>query len=73
MKISARNAFKGTISAISNGPVSTEVTITIAPKIEIVSVITTNSAKRLKLKVGSRPTPSSGRRVVVGSTESQAN
>jgi molybdopterin-binding protein len=54
MKISARNAFKGTISAISNGPVSTEVTITIAPKIEIVSVITTNSAKRLKLKVGSK-------------------
>jgi molybdopterin-binding protein len=53
MKISARNAFKGTISAISNGPVSTEV-ITIAPKIEIVSVITTNSAKRLKLKVGSK-------------------
>ena len=30
MKISARNAFKGTISAISNGPVSTPVTITIA-------------------------------------------
>ena len=54
MKISARNAFTGTISAISNGPVSTEVTITIAPKIEIVSVITTNSAKRLKLKVGSK-------------------
>ena len=54
MKISARNAFKGTISAISNGPVSTEVTITIAPKIEIVSVITTYSAKRLKLKVGSK-------------------
>jgi molybdopterin-binding protein len=54
MKISARNAFKGTISAISHGPVSTEVTIAIAPKIEIVSVITTHSAKRLKLKVGSK-------------------
>ena len=54
MKISARNAFKGTISAINNGPVSTEVTITIATKMVIVSVITTNSAKRLRLKVGSR-------------------
>ena len=54
MKISARNTFAGTISAISNGPISTEVTIQIAPKIEIVSVITTNSAKKLKLKVGSK-------------------
>lgn len=52
MKISARNTFSGTISAISEGPVSTEVTIKIAPKLELVSVITTNSAKRLKLKVG---------------------
>jgi molybdopterin-binding protein len=52
MKISARNSFPGTITAISNGPVSTEVTIKIAPKIEIVSVITTNSAKKLKLEVG---------------------
>ena len=52
MKISARNSFPGTISAISKGPVSTEVTIRLAPKIEIVSVITTNSAKKLKLKVG---------------------
>ena len=55
MKISARNTFSGRITAISFGPVSTEVAIRIAPKIEIVSVITTNSAKRLKLKVGKRP------------------
>jgi molybdopterin-binding protein len=54
MKISARNAFSGTITAISNGPVSTEVTIRIAPKLEIVSVITTNSARNLKLKVGGK-------------------
>ena len=54
MRISARNTFKGTVSAIATGPVSTEVTIKIAPKLEIVSVITTNSAKRLKLKVGSK-------------------
>jgi molybdopterin-binding protein len=54
MKISARNSFPGTITAISNGPVSTEVSVEIAPKIEIVSVITTNSAKKLKLKVGGK-------------------
>jgi molybdopterin-binding protein len=54
MKISARNSFKGTVAAINNGPVSTEVIIKIAPKLEIVSVITTNSAKRLGLKVGSK-------------------
>jgi molybdopterin-binding protein len=52
MKISARNSFPGTITAIGVGPVSTEVTVRLAPKLEIVSVITTNSAKRLKLKVG---------------------
>ena len=40
MKISARNSFEGTISALSLGPVSTEVTIKIAPKLEMVSVIT---------------------------------
>ena len=54
MKISARNSFDGTITAMSQGPVSTEVTIKIAPKLELVSVITTKSAKRLKLKVGQR-------------------
>lgn len=52
MKISARNSLKGKITSISEGPVSTEVTIKIATKIEIVSVITTNSAKKLKLKKG---------------------
>ena len=52
MKISARNAFKGRITAISAGPVSTEVTIRVAPKVEVVSVITTSSARKLKLKVG---------------------
>lgn len=54
MKISARNTFAGTVTAIQLGPVSTEVTIKIAPKVEMVSVITTNSAKKLKLKVGSK-------------------
>jgi len=54
MKISARNLFTGTISGIVRGPVSTEVTLRIAPGVEIVSVITTSSARRLKLKKGQR-------------------
>jgi molybdate transport system regulatory protein len=52
MKISARNSFAGSISKIVRGSVSTEVTIRVSPSMEIVSVITTNSAKRLKLKKG---------------------
>jgi len=54
MKISARNVYAGTIKKIVRGPVSTEVTIRISGDVEIVSVITTNSAKRLKLKKGKR-------------------
>jgi molybdopterin-binding protein len=54
MKLSTRNEFAGTIKAIKRGPVSTEVTIRIAAGVDIVSVITTNSAKRLKLKKGQR-------------------
>jgi molybdopterin-binding protein len=52
MKVSARNVLAGRIRRIIRGPVSTEVTIAIAPGVEIVSVITTQSAKRLKLKKG---------------------
>jgi molybdopterin-binding protein len=52
MKISARNIFPGTIKKVIRGPVSTEVTIRIAKGIDMVSVITTHSAKRLKLKKG---------------------
>jgi molybdopterin-binding protein len=54
MKLSSRNEFVGTITRLVRGPVSTEVTIRIADGVEIVSVITTNSAKRLKLKKGQR-------------------
>jgi molybdopterin-binding protein len=54
MKLSTRNEFVGTITRLVRGPVSTEVTIWIADAVYIVSVITTNSAKRLKLKKGQR-------------------
>jgi molybdopterin-binding protein len=54
VQISARNCFKGKITKITEGPVSTEVSIRLAPKMEIVSVITSNSARKLKLKVGGK-------------------
>lgn len=52
MKISARNAFTGKITAIQNGPVSTEVEVTIAGGDKIVAVVTHNSAAALGLAVG---------------------
>jgi molybdopterin-binding protein len=54
MKISARNQIPGTVKSIKKGPVSTEVVMTIAGGIEIVSSITTLSAEHLKLKEGSK-------------------
>jgi molybdopterin-binding protein len=52
MKISARNVIKGKITKIIEGPVSTEVTIKVGPKAEIVSSITTTAAQSLGLKKG---------------------
>jgi molybdopterin-binding protein len=52
MKISARNQFSGTVKQIAKGPVSAEVTVAIAPGIDIVAVISTVSADNLGLAVG---------------------
>jgi len=52
MKISARNQFSGTVKLIVNGPVSTEVTVTIGPGIDVVAVISTTSANSLGLATG---------------------
>jgi molybdopterin-binding protein len=49
MEISARNSLKGTIKKIVPGSVNTEITIEVAPGIEIVSIITKSSAERLNL------------------------
>ncbi|MES2183795.1 MAG: molybdopterin-binding protein [Pseudomonadota bacterium] len=54
MKISARNVLPGTIVAIVRGPVTTEVTLEIAPGVQIVSTITSNSAESLKLAEGGK-------------------
>ena len=52
MKISARNVLSGKVIAIVRGPVTTEVTLEIAPGVQIVSTITSNSADSLKLSEG---------------------
>jgi molybdopterin-binding protein len=54
MKISARNTIKGKIKNVILGPVSAEVVLSVAPGIEIVAVISTPSAKALKLKQGKK-------------------
>ena len=54
MKISARNTIKGKIKNVIQGPVSAEVVLSVAPGIEIVAVISTSSAKTLKLKKGKK-------------------
>lgn len=54
MRLSTRNSLVGMITKLVRGPVSTEVTIRVARDVEIVSVITTHSARRLKLKKGQR-------------------
>jgi len=61
MKTTARNQFAGTVSGLSLGPVSAEVTIALASgsatgsaggATEITATLTTAAAKRLKLKKG---------------------
>ena len=52
MKISARNVLPGKIVSIIRGPVTTEVTLEIAPGIQIVSTITSKGAETLELVEG---------------------
>ena len=51
MPLSARNQFKGKIVSIKNGAVMSEVILDIGGH-QIVSLISTSSARRLKLKKG---------------------
>ena len=54
MKLSARNTIKGTVKDVVLGPVSAEVTLRVAPGLDVVAVISTASAKTLKLKKGKK-------------------
>jgi molybdopterin-binding protein len=53
MPLSARNQFKGKVVSVRHGAVMAEVVIDIGGGHQIVSLISTSSAKRLKLKKGS--------------------
>ncbi|MDM9379709.1 molybdopterin-binding protein [Chlorogloeopsis sp. ULAP01] len=52
MKVSARNALKATVKKIVPGSVNTEVTLELAPGIEVTSIITKASADSLQLAEG---------------------
>ncbi|NLX10346.1 MAG: TOBE domain-containing protein [Chloroflexi bacterium] len=52
MKTSARNMLKGTVKKLTPGAVNTEVVIELPGGIEIVSIITKESAENLGLAVG---------------------
>ena len=52
MKLSARNALKGTIKNVEHGAVNSEVTIELPGGLEVVSIITRDSAERLELSKG---------------------
>lgn len=52
MQLSARNKLKGKIKQIKVGAVNNEVILEISPGVEIASIITRESADRLKLAVG---------------------
>ncbi len=52
MEISARNQLKGTVMKVEHGAVNSEVTIELSDGIEIVSIITKQSAEQLQITEG---------------------
>jgi molybdate transport system regulatory protein len=56
MKISARNALKGKITAVKTGAVNAEVDLTTAGGDKIVAIVTNDSVKGLGLAVGGEAT-----------------
>jgi len=52
MEISARNQLKGTIKNVESGAVNSEVTIELSGGVEVVSIITKQSAEHLQLAEG---------------------
>jgi molybdopterin-binding protein len=52
MKLSARNTLPGTIRKIEMGAVNAQITIEVAPGINIVSIITVDAVENLSLAEG---------------------
>ena len=54
MKISARNVLQGKVAKMTVGAVNTEVIIELADGVQIVSIISKESAEKLELKKGKK-------------------
>lgn len=52
MKISARNVFRGIVKQVEHGAVNSEVVVELSGGLEVVSIITKNSAEGLGLTAG---------------------
>ena len=52
MKLSARNVLKGTVVKVTQGAVNSEVVLEVAPGIQVVSIITRQSAESLEIAEG---------------------
>ena len=52
MRLSARNVLKGKVKKVIVGAVNSEVIIELSPGVEVVSIITKESAENLKLAPG---------------------
>ncbi|MGD9950441.1 MAG: molybdopterin-binding protein [Desulfobulbus sp.] len=52
MALSARNLLKGKVKDVKKGTVMAEVTVEVAPGVDVVSAITTSSVDRLNLAIG---------------------
>ena len=52
MQISARNSLKGKIKSIEDGAINSQIVIELSNGTEVVSIITKDSAERLKLAEG---------------------
>ena len=52
MKVSARNILRGKVKRVVTDAINTEVTLEIAPKVELTSIITRSSAEELDLSEG---------------------
>ena len=52
MQTGARNSLKGKIKSVENGAVNTQIIIELSNGVEVVSIITKDSAERLNLTEG---------------------
>ena len=52
MRLSARNILKGKVKQVKAGAVNSEIVLEVAPGVELVSIITKESADNLQLAAG---------------------